>query len=309
MIPPFHKLKASPYPRVQLDETLTLVGNHIQNQEGIKLVEIDSDILTEFSGKLLDSSSRSISRDTDLAFSLLAKNGFLKERVIQSNDVVGWLSVVCRHQTEINRAVLELHSDKSIISQLIEKTATKEQIIEWIRRCFQYTHSAYFHISGVVENSTLNPEERAFWESFRKDEMHHWKIYERIFQFLGISLEEERKRPRHKDVEAFVKFLHETGQRSMYEYASLLYMMEMAPGADSIENDLQFGTLVKHYGFPIEAIEPLWAHAKYNAASEHDDIWFNVLRSKDVYTVDEAEAILSNALVHCRLAQKWNQIG
>jgi hypothetical protein len=94
----------------------------------------------------------------------------------------------------------------------------------------------------------------------------------------------------------------------MYQYAALLFMMEQPPQAETIEDDSLYGPLVKYYGLPIEAMMPLWNHTHYNEESFHNDIWFNVLRSKHCYTLEEKNKIISSAKMHCQLCYKWNRI-
>lgn len=237
---------------------------------------------------------------------VLAEHGFIKEQ--NNGEFVTGVTVSHElfHQMQIE--IFKYYKEGSFIYNLIENEVKPQQIEDWIKKCFQYTYSAERHINSVVENVKNSRAERLFWESFRDDEKNHWKIYTNICKHFSFDIEELKNSTYDSNVENFVNFLCETGERSSYEYASLLFMMELPPTVENIEDDLQFGTLIKKYNLPKNTLEPLFNHASYNEKSEHCEIWYNVLRSRNDYTQDELNSIIESSKKHCKLAYMWNRV-
>jgi hypothetical protein len=236
---------------------------------------------------------------------VLAEAGFIKEKS-EVNRISG-VNICHDLYHEMREEIFKYYKDGSFIYNLLEKRVTQGDILKWIKKCFQYTYSAERHISSVVDNSKLSEEEKEFWVAFRADEKFHWGIYSSVCSYLNLDIE-KLKLENNVAVEDFISFLCTTGARSPYEYAALLFMMELPPTVENIEDDPQFGSLINIYNFPKSSIEPLFQHSAYNEKSNHCEIWYNVLRSRDDYTLKESKDILLNAKKHCELAYLWNKI-
>lgn len=292
--------------RPTLIENCHLSENSIINaNDDSELIFADRDQFNTVSSILKGEDLSSIYEVDDLLVDLVSR-GLIRDS--KKNNLISWVTLCSELIREVNNELQSHYNKENIIFRIINRTATNDEVIEWIRRCFDYTKSAYYHISGVVQNPSLTPLELLFWKSFRSDEMYHWKIYQNFFQYVGLNIESEKRRPAHPRVQDYVDMLNFTGKTCKFAYGALLYLVEMSPSFSEIENDPQFAPLISHYGFPRETILPLWEHVKYNFNENHNLIWLSVLRSKANYDESEVKDILTIAKKHCHLSFLWNRI-
>jgi len=301
----FSLLAKHSYQRPVISEHYILEENGIKSQDGnIELKFDDPEELDTFRKVFFDRDFSFIDQMEEI-LDLMATNGMIREEASALGK--SWVDVCHDLFHEMNSEMASQNQNDNFVRKIVEARASIPEIIEWLKRSFYYTRSAFTHISGVVENKLLIADEKKFWEEFRADEMHHWKIYSKLFEFLKVDLEGLKNSANHPAVEDYVNYLHATGQESMYQYAALLYMMEKIPDAEELADDPLYGPLLTHYHFPEETILPLWNHTNYNGENAHNDIWFNILRSRAVYSGDEVQRILERAREHCRLCYVWNR--
>lgn len=300
---PFELLHQSGFPKYALSDGLKWESNRIVDGRGFEIAEIDQDIVDRW--ERFQDQPDEVDPELELHLLWMAEEGLLSS---QRQEAYTWLDVVSHLSRHVPTRLLQAYNRTSILYHLAHGTAPAEGVRAWIIKCFQYTHSAYRHISAIIENTQLSPDHRTFWKAFRADEAHHWRMYRPIFDFLGIDIYETAKKPIDSDVEEFIRVIERAGRASMAQYGAILYMMEMGPAVTELESDPQFGALINHYGYPKEVVEPLWAHTQYNHDSGHSDIWMRVLRSKPSYSEAEFKAICSAVDEHLEASFKWNKI-
>ncbi|HIF9114986.1 TPA: hypothetical protein ACX6SG_002565 [Photobacterium damselae] len=195
----------------------------------------------------------------------------------------------------------------SFMQKIIAGQATKQQAEAWVRSMFDFTKLATDHIGHIVQiHSNGDTEDsRAYWQQFLEEEKNHWQIYTRIFKYMGLDIVQEYDRNPYPQVRRFVNFLKEAANESEQHYASLLFMVETGAGCNSLQDDPQFYSLVEHYGFPYDVVNPLFLHTKLNDDIEHSNIWREVISKKETYTHSEVTSITLFALTHLKLSRNW----
>ncbi|MCO4793480.1 MAG: hypothetical protein KC493_07205 [Bacteriovoracaceae bacterium] len=280
-------------------------GSIVSDESDIELPLADLDDYTVVKEVLVDNNYSEVSKVQDV-LNFLGQNGMITEN--ETEGIVTGLNICHDLFHGMKKEIFEYYKEGSFIYNLLNGEVDSDEIEHWIKKCFLYTWSAERHITGVATNPNLSKSEKDFWDFFCSDEKNHWKIYTELSKFYEFDMEKLPHEFKNNDVENFVQFLFDTGQRSAYEYAALLFMMELPPTVEEIEDDPQFGTLIEKYEIPKKAMKPLFDHAFYNESSDHCDIWYNVLRSRDDYSKKEKENLINNCKKHCELAYLWNRV-
>lgn len=223
------------------------------------------------------------------------------------NDLPFHCSELClKLEQDIHNKMLDLNND-SFMHKIIGGHAEKSSILAWIRSMFDFTKSASRHIGHMIVNCREKGDHTAlkFWESFLREEENHWKIYSNIFQYIGLNIHDELGKPLNPHVEQFVNFMKHSADKSESHYAALLFMIETGPGVESLDQDPQFFSLVKHYDFPYETVKPLFLHTKLNDDIGHSEVWRKVICKQEFYDINIANDIIRGALNHLEISQKW----
>lgn len=163
----------------------------------------------------------------------------------------------------------------------------------WLLESYHYTRSARRHISPVLDHA-IEQSEREVWKQFLNEEATHWRIYKKAFEFLDWNWAERDAVEPIDATARFIDTLRRSAATSPSSYAASLMFIEQAPTAATLEEDALFGGLIRHYGFPNSAIQPLWIHATLNRDLGHE-IWGQcVLSRRPVFSADELSLIRSN---------------
>lgn len=238
--------------------------------------------------------------------SVLMRNGLVFQKQPNSLERIHW-SEMCETLKSAIVAAMREGGKGSFIQKIIAGQATKQQVEAWVRSMFDFTKLAKDHIGYIVKihSDGNNEDSRAYWQQFFDEEKHHWQIYNRIFKHMGIDIVTEYEREPYTEVKQFVDFMKKAASESEQHYAALLFMIETGTGCDCLQDDPQFFSLVKHYGFPKEVVNPLFVHTKLNDDIEHSNIWREVISRKETYTSSEMASIIFFAVTHLKLSHSW----
>lgn len=173
----------------------------------------------------------------------------------------------------------------------------------WILESYFYTSSARRHISPVLEHP-LDAFERCLWEEFLKEEATHWRIYRKVFQFLGWDWNLRANLEANAATNAFIDTLAAMARISPYAYSAGLMFIEQTPVAATLEDDDLYGGLVKHYGFPHWAVNPMWIHANLNQDLGHETLGQTMVSRKPLFEAKELSGIRA-ALADLFSATAW----
>lgn len=227
----------------------------------------------------------------------------------KKNKLVGkihWSEMCETLKSSVISAMMEDSRD-CFMQKIITGQANKQQVEAWVRSMFDFTKLAKDHIGHIVQihSRGTTEESRAYWQQFFDEEKNHWQIYTRIFKYMGLDIEKEYERKPCPEVRKFVDFLKEAANESEQHYAALLFMIETGAGCDYLQDDPQFYSLVEHYHFPYEVVNPLFLHTKLNDDIEHSNIWREIISKKETYEPSEVKSIIFFALNHLKLARNW----
>lgn len=246
---------------------------------------------------------------SEISFNYIAELmhvGVVFQKQYELAGEVHWSEMCEIFKSSVIAAMREEGKD-SFMQKIISGQANKQQVEAWVRSMFDFTKLAKDHIGHIVEiySSGETEDSRAYWQQFFNDEKNHWYIYTRIFKHMGLDIVKEYDREPYPEVRKFVDFLKEAANESEQHYAALLFMVETGAGCDFLQDDPQFSSLIEHYGFPYEVVNPLFLHTKLNDDIEHSNIWREILSKKETYTRSEVTSITSLALHHLRLSHNW----
>ncbi|MEZ8330811.1 hypothetical protein AB6D70_22805 [Vibrio splendidus] len=236
----------------------------------------------------------------------LMQVGLVFQKQSELFEEIHWSEMCETLKSTVITAIREEGKD-GFMQKIITGQATKQQAEAWVSSMFDFTKLAKDHIGHIVQihSSGDTEDSRVYWQQFFDEEKNHWQIYTRIFKYMGLDIVQEYDREPYPQVRKFVNFLKEAANESEQHYAALLFMVETGAGCDSLQDDPQFYSLVKHYDFPYEVVNPLFLHTKLNDDIEHSNIWREVISKKETYTPKEVEDITLFALTHLSLSRDW----
>ncbi len=160
---------------------------------------------------------------------------------------------------------------------------------------FQFTNSAVWHISPVL-NHDLSDQSRRAWFQYLADETPHYRIWRPALSSFGWDFAKVQQQIPREPMSWLIESFRGAAEHSELAYLGLISKAEVAPLVSHYSESEYYTTWINKYGVPEAAIRPLWWHDTENVVKGHVTMPAMLMASLGQVTSDQ----LSDAFWYLR---------